>query len=75
VVQGAADEGNVTSPATPLSCLACHERVAHLRGVYTRCDTRHKKAVKSGATTWPALVAAGLALPARPAGLGRRRGS
>ena len=52
----------------PLSCLACRERLAHLRGVCPRCYTRHKNAVARGETTWAALEAAGLVLPAQPAG-------
>ena len=56
----------------PSSCLACRERVAHLRGVCPRCYTRHKNAVARGETTWAALVAAGRALPAQPAGRGWR---
>jgi len=52
----------------PLSCLACRERLAHLRGVCPRCYTRHKNAVARGETTWAALVAAGAVLPARSAG-------
>jgi hypothetical protein len=52
----------------PLSCLTCHERLAHIRGVCLRCYTRHRAAVRAGKTTWAELVAAGLALAAQPVG-------
>jgi hypothetical protein len=50
----------------PVSCLTCRERVARTRGVCPRCYTRHKLAVARGETTWAALEAAGLVLPAQP---------
>ena len=59
--------------ANPVGCLTCHERVARTRGCCTRCHTRHKKAVAQGKTTWAALVAVGLVLPAQPQGAGWRR--
>jgi hypothetical protein len=55
-------------PDAPLSCLACRERLARTRGNCPRCYSRHKKAVAQGKTTWAALEAAGLVLPARPLG-------
>ena len=58
----------ITEPAAPLSCLACRERLAQLRGVCPRCYKRHFKAVRAGQTTWAALVAAGAVLPAQSAG-------
>ena len=58
--------------ANPVGCLTCHERVARLRGICTRCHTRHRKAVRVGNTTWAALEAAGLVLPAQPVGAGWR---
>jgi hypothetical protein len=62
----------LTSPPPAAPCLSCRERVAHCRGLCNRCYTRAGHAVRSGETTWAALVAAGLALPARPAGRGWR---
>ena len=64
----AAEGGAVTLDANPVGCLACQERVARTRGCCTRCYSRHKNAVTRGKTTWAALVAAGLALPAQPVG-------
>ena len=62
----AAERGELTLDPNPVGCLACHERVARTRGCCTRCYTRHKKAVRVGETTWAALEAAGLVLPAQP---------
>jgi hypothetical protein len=59
-------------PSGPVSCLACRERVAHLRGVCARCYIRHKNAVAAGKTTWAALVAEGLVLPTQQRGRGWR---
>ena len=60
----AVEEGGLTLDANPVGCLTCHERVARLRGICTRCHTRHRKAVRVGNTTWAALVAAHSAMPA-----------
>jgi hypothetical protein len=57
----------------PLSCLSCRECLAHCRGLCEACYNRAGKAVRAGKTTWAALVAAGLALPAVPVGAGWRR--
>jgi hypothetical protein len=62
-------------PNTPLYCLTCRARLARSRGNCPRCYTRHKKAVARGKTTWAALEAAGLVLPARPQGEGWRHWS
>ena len=51
-----------------LCCLTCRERLAQLRGVCPRCYKRHFKAVRTGQTTWAALLAAGAILPAQSAG-------
>jgi hypothetical protein len=56
----------------PSPCLACRERLAQVRGVCGRCYKRHYGAVRAGLATWAALVAAGRALEARPAGQGWR---
>ena len=69
----AAEGGELTLDANPVGCLACHERVARTCGCCTPCYTRHKKAVAQGKTTWAALVAVGLVLPAQPLGAGWRR--
>ena len=58
----------ITDSAALSSCLTCHERLAQLRGVCPRCYKRHTKAVAGGKTTWAALEAAGVILPAQPAG-------
>jgi len=68
VAPAAAQGGGLTLDANPLCCLACRERVAHLRGVCPRCYSRHKSAVAGGKTTWAALEAAGQVLPAQPPG-------
>jgi hypothetical protein len=59
-------------PAESIACLTCRERVAYRRGCCKRCYQRHGAQVRAGLTTWAALVAAGRALAARPAGEGWR---
>jgi hypothetical protein len=59
--------------AAPLSCLACRERAAHVRGVCDRCLSRHQKAVSRGQVTWADLEARGLILAAQPVGQGWRK--
>jgi hypothetical protein len=63
----------VTTPFAPLSCLTCRRRVIHIRGLCPACYTRHRAAVRAGKTTWAALEAAGLALPAQPVGKAWRK--
>jgi hypothetical protein len=58
---------------TPSPCLTCRERLAQTRGLCDRCYRRAACAVRAGLATWAALVAAGRALEARPAGEGWRR--
>jgi hypothetical protein len=55
-------------PADPLSCLTCRQRAANRRGCCPTCYRRHRAAVDAGKTTWAAIVAAGLALPAKGIG-------
>jgi hypothetical protein len=59
--------------SAPVSCLSCRARLAHCRGLCEACYNRAGKAVRAGKTTWAALVAAGLALPATATGAAWRR--
>jgi hypothetical protein len=68
VVPAAAEGGGLTLDANPLSCLCCHARLAHARGLCPAYYRRAGGAVRAGLTTWAALEAAGQALPARPTG-------
>jgi hypothetical protein len=63
-------------PADPQlqPCLSCHERLPRSRGLCNRGHLRLGRAVRSGAQTWAELEAAGLALPAAPAGTAWRKG-
>jgi hypothetical protein len=45
-----------------LSCLSCHERVAHPRGVCPRCNVRHQNTIARSEKTWAAHEVAGLSL-------------
>jgi hypothetical protein len=60
-------------PADSIVCLTCRERAAATRGCCNRCYERHRSAVRAGKTTWAALEAEGLALPAVPRGRAWRR--
>jgi hypothetical protein len=61
-------------PTAPRPCLSCRERFPRCRGLCPTCYDRSGRAVRSGETTWARLEAAGLALPAEPAGSAWRRG-
>jgi hypothetical protein len=65
---------DLTMPTPPRPCLSCRERLPRSRGLCNRCHLRLGRAVRSGETTWARLEAAGLVLPAAPAGTAWRRG-
>jgi hypothetical protein len=60
--------------STPSPCLSCRQRFPRARGLCPTCYDRSGLAVRSGETSWARLEAAGLALPAAPAGSAWRKG-